>query len=204
MTAARLHSDFPPPGKSKLLPPSFYADPPETVAPVLLGKLLVRIYKGERLIGRITEVEAYLGFDDPAAHASVGRTARNSVLFGPPGYAYVYFIYGMHYCLNVSCLPDGEPGGILFRAIYPVAGIETMAKFRGLSPASSPKLLTGGPGKICDALAITRAEHNGVDMTSPHSPLQILDDGFEPTNIRATPRIGIRKATDRLLRFLIA
>src|SRR5438105_7021062 len=130
-----------------LLPRSFYADRPETVARKLLGKLLVRKMDGERLIGRITEVEAYLGLDDPAAHAAVGRTARNAVLFGPPGFAYVYFIYGVHYCLNVSCLPDGEPGGVLFRAIVPIGGLDKMAQLRGLSPNANPKLLSGGPGK---------------------------------------------------------
>ena len=204
MTAQTAPPHSRPPGRAALLPRAFYSGSPETVAPALLGKLLVRTLHGERLIGRITEVEAYLGSDDPAAHASVGRTARNSVLFGPPGHAYVYFIYGMHYCLNVSCLPEGEPGGVLFRAIHPVAGVETMSRLRSLSPASSPKLLTGGPGKLCEALAVTRAEHNGLDMTSPDSALQILDDGFQPADIQSTPRIGIRKATDRLLRFLIA
>ncbi len=95
-----------------------------------MGKVLVRRDRKTRLAGRIVEVEAYLGEDDPAAHSAAGRTARNAVLFGPPGYAYIYFIYGNHYCLNVSCLPDGVAGGILFRALEPIEGIEEMARAR--------------------------------------------------------------------------
>src|SRR6266567_6865248 len=109
---------------------SFYDRDPRLVAPDLLGKSLVRRLGRKLLTGRIIEVEAYLGADDPAAHASIGRTPRNAVLFGPPGRAYVYFIYGNHYCLNVSCLPDGVAGGVLFRALEPIAGIEEMAAAR--------------------------------------------------------------------------
>src|SRR5437899_11458895 len=94
---------------------SFYDRDPRLVGPDLLGKLLVRRQGRKLLTGRIVEVEAYLGADDPAAHASVGKTARNAVLFGPHGLAYVYFIYGIHYCLYVSCLPDGSAGDILFK-----------------------------------------------------------------------------------------
>src|ERR1017187_5323596 len=94
----------------------FYNRDPRLVGPDLLGKVLVRRENKGILAGRIVEVEAYLGQDDAAAHSAAGRTARNSVLFGPPGHAYVYFIYGNYYCLNASCLPDGAPGGVLFRA----------------------------------------------------------------------------------------
>jgi DNA-3-methyladenine glycosylase len=181
---------------------SFFARDPETVARDILSKLIVRTWEGEQLIGRITEVEAYLGLEDPAAHAFSGRTQRNAVLFGPPGFAYVYFIYGMHYCLNFSCQPEGHPGGILIRALEPVAGISTMARLRGVPAISSPRLLTGGPGKLCQALGITRASDNGVDVTQPTSHLRVLDDGFTPSEIVATPRIGIRKAQERLLRFV--
>jgi DNA-3-methyladenine glycosylase len=187
---------------TKIVSRSFYDRSPELVAPGLLGKLLVRTLHGERLIGRITEVEAYLGDSDPASHTFIGPTSRNSVLFGPPGYAYVYFVYGMYYCLNVSCLPAGQPGGVLFRAFEPIEGIATMALLRKLPVTANPKLLTGGPGRLCQALGITRAEHNGLDLTLSTSPLHILDDGFAPNSIEATPRIGIRKAQDRLLRFL--
>jgi DNA-3-methyladenine glycosylase len=186
-----------------VLPRDFYSRSPEIVARALLGKLLTHRYKGRQLTGRILEVEAYLGLTDPASHAFLGRTARNAVLFGPPGIAYVYFIYGMHYCLNVSCLPDGEPGGVLFRALAPLEGIATMARLRGLPKDAKPQLLTGGPGKLCEALGITREARNGVDVTLPNAPLQILDDGQDPGVIDITTRIGIRKAADRPLRFLV-
>lgn len=190
--------------KPILLPRSFYLDSPEIVARALLGKLITHHRDGERLTGRIVEVEAYLGLADPASHAYVGRTARNSVLFGPPGVAYVYFIYGMHYCLNVSCLPDGQPGGVLFRALEPIEGLETMAQLRGLPSGVKPRLLTGGPGRLTQALGITRAPLNGIDVTHRSSPLQILDDGYRPDHIDVTPRIGISKAADQLLRFVMS
>ena len=186
-----------------LLPREFYIHSPEVVAQRLLGKLLRHRFKGRNLTGRIIEVEAYLGLTDPASHAFVGRTARNAVLFGPPGVAYVYFIYGMYYCLNVSCLPDGEPGGVLFRALAPVEGMATMAKLRGLPRDAKPHLLTGGPGRLCEALGISREAQNGIDVTTPKSPLQILDDGRGPGQVEITTRIGIRKAADRPLRFFV-
>src|SRR5580658_5495633 len=117
---------------SPALPRSFFLDPPDVVARKLIGKVLVRQYEGQRLTGRIVEVEAYFGLDDPAAHTFVGKTARNAVLFGPPGFAYVYFIYGMYFCLNFSCEPDGQPGGVLLRALEPVEGLQTMARLRNL------------------------------------------------------------------------
>jgi len=188
---------------SKLLPRRFYLDPPDVVARRLLGKLVTRRRDGQSLTGRIVEIEAYLGLDDPAAHSYNGKTPRNAVLFGPPGFAYVYFIYGMYYCLNISCQPDGHAGGVLIRALEPVAGLDTMARLRKLPAGASPRLLTSGPGRLCQALDITRAAHNGLDVTSRTSPLQVLDDGFEPDLIRATPRIGIRKAVEHPLRFVI-
>jgi DNA-3-methyladenine glycosylase len=184
-----------------LLPRSFYLDSPDVVARNLLGKLITRDLDGERLTGRIIEIEAYLGLSDPASHSFIGKTPRNAVLFGPPGFSYVYFIYGMHYCLNFSCEPEGEPGGVLIRALQPVAGLETMARLRGLQPSVKPKLLCSGPGRLCQALGITLAE-NGLDVTRAKSPLRVLDDGFRPTSITATPRIGITKAVDMPLRFL--
>jgi DNA-3-methyladenine glycosylase len=187
----------------KLLPRSFYLDPPDVVGRRLLGKLVKRRLDGHSLIGRIVELEAYLGLDDPAAHSYNGKTARNAVLFGPPGFAYVYFIYGMHYCLNVSCQPDGHAGGVLIRALEPVEGLETMARLRKLPPSANPRLLTSGPGRLCQALDITRAAHNGLDVTSRTSILQFLDDGYEPELIRSTPRIGITKAIEHPLRFTI-
>src|SRR5277367_4897079 len=113
------------------LPRAFYDRDPRRVCRELLGKVLVRIERRKYLAARIVEVEAYLGKNDEASHSFAGRTARNAVLFGPPGFAYIYFIYGNHYCLNVSCLPDGVAGGILFRALEPFAGVNAMAKARG-------------------------------------------------------------------------
>jgi DNA-3-methyladenine glycosylase len=187
----------------KILPRAFYNRSPEVVARDLIGKLLVRHVQGQRLSGRISEVEAYLGLDDPASHAFTGKTARNAVLFGPPGVAYVYMIYGMHYCLNVSCLPDGVAGGVLFRAVIPVEGVQAMAQLRGLSPTASSKQLTGGPGRLCEAMEITRDNVNNVDFTKSSSALQIRDDGFVPRKILTTARIGLTKAVDRPLRFLL-
>jgi DNA-3-methyladenine glycosylase len=185
-----------------ILPRSFYHDSPETVARKLVGKLIVRRLGKKRLVVRITEIEAYLGFEDPASHSFIGKTARNAVLFGPPGFAYIYFIYGMHYCLNFSCSPDGNPGGVLIRALDPIEGLKTMARLRGYATIPKPSLLTSGPGRLCQALDITRANTNGLDVTRSDSPLQVVDDGFRPPSILTTPRIGIRKAADRPLRFL--
>jgi DNA-3-methyladenine glycosylase len=112
---------------------AFYARNPRRVARELLGKVLVRESGRELLTARIVEVEAYLGENDPAAHSAAGQTLRNAVLFGPPGYAYVYFIYGNHYCLNVSCEPEGRAGGVLFRALEPLTGIDKMAAARGIT-----------------------------------------------------------------------
>ena len=198
--------------KFPILPRDFYLAPPDLVARRLLGKLLVRRYTVEaglrtktlRLAGRIVEVEAYFGRDDPAAHTFAGKTARNEVLFGPPGFAYVYFIFGMHFCLNISCEPDGQPGGVLLRALEPVEGLETMAGLRGLRSTANPRLLTSGPGRLCQALGIVRETHNGIDVTSARSGLHVEDDGFTPGKIVASPRVGIRKAADRPLRFTIA
>lgn len=184
----------------------FYARNPRRVARELLGKVLVRQTDGERLTARIVEVEAYLGQNDPAAHSAVGRTLRNAVLFGPPGYAYVYFIYGNHYCLNVSCEPDGRAGGVLFRALEPLSGIDEMATARGISLHGEKDLpkLTSGPGRLCEAFCITRERDNGTDFTSQSSSLWIGDDGFQARKIAITPRIGITKAADHPLRYLIS
>lgn len=186
----------------KLLPRTFYSRSPEIVARALLGKLLIRDLHGERLTGRITEVEAYLGLTDPASHAYRGLTPNNAPLFGPPGRTHVYFIYGMYYCLNTSAHLPGEAGGVLIRAIAPIDGIETMAHLRRLAPNAKPKLLTGGPGRLCQALDITRKNSNDLDVTSHNSPIQIVDDGTRPTKIQTTSRIGLSKAADHPLRFL--
>ncbi len=191
------------------LPRDFYARDPRLVSHDLLGKILVRREKRKRLTGRIVEVEAYLGADDLAAHSSSGRTPRNAVLFGPPGHSYVYFIYGSYFCFNVSCLPDGEAGGVLFRALEPLAGIEEMAEARSVSldPENGDRdlrKLTTGPGRLADAFGITRERDNGKDLTKVRSDLVIVDDGFRPERIEVTPRIGITKAVDHPLRYIIA
>ena len=185
---------------------SFFARAPRRVARELLGKILVRDSGKLLLAARIVEVEAYLGEDDPAAHAAVGNTARNSVLFGPPGYAYVYFIYGNHYCLNVSCEREGKAGSVLFRALEPLQGIKEMARARNIALQGSGDLrrLTSGPGRLAEAFGITRARDNGVDLTSPASGLWIGDDGYRATSIQITPRVGISKAADQPLRFFLA
>jgi DNA-3-methyladenine glycosylase len=191
----------------KPLPRTFFARNPRTVARALLGKLLIRDSENSRLAARIVEVEAYLGTKDPAAHAAAGNTARTSVLFGPPGFAYVYFIYGNHYCLNVSCEREGKAGSVLFRALEPLIGIEEMAHARGIvllqSPRDLPKL-TAGPGRLAQAFGITRARDNGHDLTSVSSGLWLGEDGFCPTKIQITPRIGITKAAEHPLRFILA
>src|SRR5208282_5445009 len=132
---------------------SFFARDPRRVARELLGKVLVRDRGKLRLAARIVEVEAYLGANDPASHSFAGKTARNAVLFGPPGYAYVYFIYGTHYCLNVSCQPEGKAGGVLFRALEPLEGIEEMARARDVVLQGPRDLvrLTSGPGRLAEA-----------------------------------------------------
>jgi DNA-3-methyladenine glycosylase len=177
------------------------------VARELLGKVLVRQNPElEPLTARIVEVEAYLGEQDPAAHAASGRTLRNAVIFGPPGHAYVYFIYGNHYCLNVSCEREGLAGCVLFRALEPLSGMEQMALSRRADIRSDKDLpkLTSGPGRLSEAFGITRSRDNGGDLTSAASSLWIGDDGFRPRRIAVTPRIGITKAADKSLRYLIA
>ena len=158
------------------------------------------------LAARIVEVEAYLGENDPAAHAAAGNTARNSVLFGPPGFAYVYFIYGNHYCLNVSCEREGKAGSVLFRALEPLVGIDEMSQARGLvvhDPRDLPKL-TSGPGRLAEAFRITRSRDKGCDLTSSRSSLWIGSDGFQAKGICVTPRIGITKAAEQPLRYILA
>ncbi|HWY58021.1 MAG TPA: DNA-3-methyladenine glycosylase [Terriglobales bacterium] len=185
---------------------AFYDRDPRRVSGELLGKVLVRREGRKFLAARIVEVEAYLGLDDPAAHSFAGRTLRNAVLFGPPGYAYVYFIYGNHYCLNVSCLPDGVAGGILFRAVEPLVGMEQMALSRNvvIDSARDLRKLTSGPGRMAEAFGITRERDNGKDLTSGRSDLFIADDGYRVRRVLTTPRIGITKAAGLPLRYLIA
>jgi DNA-3-methyladenine glycosylase len=194
--------------KAELLPASFYARDPRRVAPELLGKVLLRRERKNIRAGRIVELEAYLGQNDPAAHAYRGPTQRNQVLFGPPGHAYVYFIYGFHYCLNVSCEREGKAGSVLIRALEPVAGLDLMYAARDLEPKhgriTELRLLTSGPGRLAEALSITRERDNNKDVTSARSDLQIVDDGYRADAIRTSPRIGITKAAEHELRYSIS
>ena len=178
------------------------------VAPRLLGKLLVvQDSNGEPLAGRIVEVEAYLGPHndppDPAAHAHRGPTPRNLVLFGPAGHAYVYSIYGQYFCMNISCEKRGLAGCVLLRALEPVTGIAQMAANRGLDKDAPERMIASGPSRLCMALGLTRPLHNGVDVTSATSSLQVRDDGFPEPEVVITPRIGIKHAVDWPLRFAL-
>jgi DNA-3-methyladenine glycosylase len=190
-----------------MLSRAFFEQGPEQVAPQLLGKVLVHVAGSEVLAGRIVEVEAYLGPHndppDPAAHAHRGPTPRNAVLFGPAGHAYVYSIYGLYFCVNISCERVGRAGCVLLRALEPLQGMEHMASNRSLKVLSKPWHLTSGPGRLCQALGLNRLTHNGLDILDPKSPLQIRDDGWPKCEARITPRIGIRHAIELPLRFAI-
>jgi DNA-3-methyladenine glycosylase len=192
----------------RLLKRTFFEAPPERVAPLLLGKLLVHRTRGGLLVGRIVEAEAYLGPHndppDPAAHSHRGPTPRNGVLFGPAGYAYVYSIYGRYFCMNISCEVEGRAGCVLLRALEPVAGLKQMARRRELEPGATPRELTCGPSRLCQALGLKRITHNGMDLLDAASPLQVRDDGYSVDQVLVTRRIGIRHAVELPLRFAVA
>jgi DNA-3-methyladenine glycosylase len=149
--------------------------------------VLVRRRRGTPLAARIVETEAYLGEGDPAAHSYRGQTPRNAPLFARPGTLYVYFIYGMHHCLNIAVMPEGTPGCVLIRAVEPLPGVPLGARDGA------------GPGRLCRALALDR-RHSGRWLFSPDSPLA-LREGPPPRRVRVSPRIGIRHAADQPLRF---
>jgi len=182
---------------STLLNRDFYARPATEVARDCLGKILVH----GKTAGRIVEVEAYLGVDDRASHAWRGVvTDRTRVIFGEPGHAYVYFIYGMYECLNFVCEPAGQAGCVLIRALEPIAGTATMRRRR--PTAKRVEDLANGPGKLTLAMGITR-KLNGADLTA--SPLQVRRPRVEPAiEVLTTPRIGITHCADWPLRFVIA
>lgn len=172
----------------KRLPREFYARPTLSVARELLGQRLVRLLDGQRLAGRIVEVEAYLSETDQASHARPGRTQRNAPMYGPPGHAYVYFIYGMYYCLNAVTEAEGSPAAVLIRALEPLEGLEAMRRHR---PARSDCDLTSGPGKLCQALAIDRALNRADlcqgDVLWIEADAPIADEGAA-----TSPRTGVR------------
>lgn len=179
----------------RVLPRSFYERRTVTVARDLLGKVLVHGPTG----GMIVETEAYLGGDDLASHSARGITDRTRVIFGPPGHAYVYFIYGMYECLNLVAEPAGQPGCVLIRAIEPLGGIDLMRQRR--PAARRLEDLASGPGKLTLALGITRAQ-NGADVTRG---ALVVREPAEPRRLRiaTTPRIGIRECADWPLRFVV-
>lgn len=182
--------------RSRVLGRSFYKRHTIDVARGLLGKILVH----GRTAGRIVETEAYLGGDDLASHSARGITNRTRVIFGPPGHAYVYFIYGMYECLNLVVEPEGKPGSVLIRALEPVAGIEIMQQRR--PRAHTLRDLTCGPGRLTLAMAITRAQ-NGADVT--RGDLVVRKLRREPAiEIEVTKRIGITQCADLPLRYVIA
>jgi len=172
-----------------VLPRAFYARPAVEVARALLGKILMhRISRGATLAGRIVETEAYLGTGDRAAHSWRGATPRTQVLFGPPGHAYVYLIYGMHECLNIVAEPEGVAGCVLIRALEPVAGIEHGA--------------ANGPGKLTRAMRIERS-FNGADLTRGALTVREPEAAWPEFEIGLSPRIGITHSADLPLRFFI-
>jgi DNA-3-methyladenine glycosylase len=182
--------------ESRILAREFYDRDTVTVARELLGKILVH----GRLAGRIVETEAYLGGGDLASHSARGITQRTRVIFGPPGHAYVYFIYGMHECLNFVVGPEGSPGAVLIRAAEPLLGMGVMRRRRPKAHAVAK--LASGPGNLTLAFGITRAQ-NGVDVT--RGALVVREWNREPQlEIRVTQRIGIRQCADLPLRFVIA
>lgn len=170
------------------LPREFYARPTLVVARELLGQRLVRLWDGQRLAGRIVEVEAYLGEADQASHARPGRTRRNAPMYGSPGYAYVYFIYGMHHCLNAVTEPKGYPAAVLIRALEPLEGLEVMRRHR---PVRSDKELTDGPGKLCQALAVDRTL-NETDLCQGDLLWIEADAPVASGQVATSPRIGVR------------
>lgn len=179
--------------RGERLPRDFYARPPAEVAQALLGMRLVRVLAGERLAGRIVEVEAYNGEDDPASHAARGPTPRSQIMYGPPGFAYVYFIYGMHHCLNVVTQDEGQPSAVLIRALEPVEGIERMRRIRWmrLIRGRPDRELTSGPGRLCQALGITR-DQNGMDLCDGNVLFIEADEGVPAGEVVVTARIGVR------------
>ncbi len=183
----------------KILLPDFYQKPTFEVARALIGKIVVRKIDGQLLMGKIIETEAY-GFDnDPASHAYRGRTKRNEPMFGQIATAYVYFIYGNHYCFNIVARDSMQAGAVLIRALEPIRGIEFMKKMR---KKDNEILLTNGPGKLAQALQLNK-NHNFLDLTKKGN-LWIQDnDLLSSERIVQTKRIGINKAVDLQWRFCI-
>ena len=184
--------------QASVLQRDFYERPATEVAPELIGKLLVRRSEGTVAVGRagrIVEVEAYRGDGDPAAHSRNGVTARNATMFGPPGHLYVYLIYGLHWCANAVCGPEGIGDAVLLRALEPVIGIEIMSACRfGEARSVAPNALCSGPAKLTQAFEIDRS-HDGCDLTGGDT-LSICDDGWTPPRLVSTARVGLSRGRD--------
>ena len=177
---------------------SFYSRPTLEIAPDILGKYIVYNSPLGKLSARIVEVEAYIGQNDPACHAANGKTDRNEVMFGPPGFSYIYFIYGMYHCLNFVTEAKGKAAALLLRAAEPDEGLEIMGNNSPNSKGSVNHRLLGGPGKFCRAFGLTR-EQNGVDLSGN---LLYLESRSEPeVSMEVSPRIGIRLGKEKLWRF---
>ncbi len=181
----------------------FFRRDAREVAQDLVGKLLVR---SDGRQGRLVEIEAYLGLSDPGSHAFRGPTPRSAIMFGPPGRLYVYFSYGMHWCANIVCSPEGTATAVLLRAAQPIAGIGLMEQARSRGQREVPERdLCRGPGRLAQAFAITGAD-NGLDLTERGSELWLSDDKFGPGGVvEATPRVGLSasQAPELLLRFVL-
>jgi DNA-3-methyladenine glycosylase len=175
------------------LPRSFYDRPALKVARKILGTRLVRLEGKERIAGIIVEAEAYVGEEDLGCHASAGYTPRTQVMYGPPGHAYVYFTYGMHWMLNFVVEAEGFPAAVLIRSIIPIEGIERIAIRRAGRPVEQ---WTNGPGKICQALSINRAQ-NGADLCSPEAVL-FVEDGVDipDSSVTIGPRVGLNSVPE--------
>ncbi|MEP6571552.1 MAG: DNA-3-methyladenine glycosylase [Gemmatimonadota bacterium] len=186
--------------RAALLPVSFFRHPVDGIARRLLGTTLQSEIGGVRVSGKIVETEAYMGRDDPASHGyQLRRNARNAALYAPAGTWYIYLSYGIHWCMNLVCRPEGHAAAVLIRALEPLEGLETMRLRRGNVPDRD---LCSGPGKLCQALGVT-VKLDGIPMWG--SPV-IVSEGVrpKPSEIIATPRIGISKAVDLPLRFVLA
>lgn len=183
----------------------FYLNDIEDMAKALLGSLLVRkTDSGTRISGKIVELEIYTQKDDPSSHSYNGKTLRNAVMFGPPGYLYVYFTYGMHYCCNIVCGPEGCGDAILIRALEPVEGTEVMMqrRFGSVEISGSKRFqLTNGPAKLCRALDIDRAM-NGADLCGDDIWIE-QGETIQNERIGRSTRIGISQAKDHYKRYFI-
>ena len=208
---------------TELLPREFFARPAVQVAPDLLGCVLVHQTADGLVAVRLTEVEAYAGESDPASHAFHGRTARNAVMYGPPGYSYVYFTYGMHFCVNLVCQGEGDASAVLLRSGLVIDGA-VLASARRYGAAGGPGAdgragvrrsrarrtvpreidLARGPARLCEALAIDRAQ-NGADACAPASPLRVYaaQKAVPEADISTGPRVGVSRAADVAWRFWI-